>query len=136
MDIIAILGTFFLAYYLRFYTIVADIFPIIDGIPDINKYIELALITLPIWVIILQTNQMYKLKRSVFIFDEFFSIFKSSTLSVLLSMGILFFIRSFTYSRVVLVLIWIIAPLLIVLFRYFILKLEKTLYNKGKHGTL
>lgn len=131
MDIIAILGTFFLAYYLRFYTILADIFPIIDGIPDINKYIELALITIPIWVIILQTNQMYKLKRSVFIFDEFFSIFRSSTVSVLLSMGILFFIRSFTYSRVVLVLIWILAPFLILLFRYFILKLEKTFYNKN-----
>jgi Undecaprenyl-phosphate glucose phosphotransferase len=130
-DIAAILGTFMVSYYLRFSDFMTGIVPALDGIPEPRKYFELALITLPVWLIVMQMNQMYKLKRSVFIFDEFSHIFRATTISILLSMGILFFIRSFTYSRIVLILIWIFAPLVIALLRYLILKLEKTFYNNG-----
>lgn len=129
-DIAAILGTYYVSYKIRFsdfFTV--KIIPALDGIPDPQKYFELAFITLPVWLIVLQMNKMYKLKRSVFIMDELTVIFRASTISVLLSMGILFFVRSFTYSRIVLVMVWIITPLIILLFRYFVLKLEKTFYN-------
>ncbi|MBN1632822.1 MAG: undecaprenyl-phosphate glucose phosphotransferase [Ignavibacteria bacterium] len=130
-DVIAILIAYYISYQIRFFTTFNKIFPITEGIPELGSYLLFAVITIPLWIAVFQQNKLYKLNRNVFIFDEFFQIFKCVTISIIFSIGIIFFfVRSFSFSRLVFVLIWLDSTLLILFFRYFTLKLEKTFYNK------
>lgn len=130
-DVIAILIAYYLSFQIRFFTPFTKIFPVTEGIPEIESYLLFALITVPIWIAVFQQNKLYKLNRNVFVFDEFFQIFKCVTIGIIFSIGIIFFfVRSFSFSRLVFVLIWIDSSLLITFFRYFSLKMEKTFYNK------
>lgn len=130
-DMAAILIAYYISYQIRFFTSFNKIFPVTEGIPEIGSYLLFAVITIPVWIVIFQQNKLYKLNRNVFVFDEFFQIFKCVTISTIFSIGIIFFfVRSFSFSRLVFMLIWLDSTLLIVFFRYFTLKLEKTFYNK------
>lgn len=75
---------------------------------------------------------MYRPRRVVFIFDEFFVIGRLVTFAIIFSFGLIFFYRTFPYSRLVFILIWFTSIILITAGRYLVLKIEKTLYNKGK----
>ena len=61
--------------------------------------------------------------------DEFPVIMKGVTTSIIFAIGIIFFFREFPYSRLVFVIIWFTALVLITFSRYILLKFEKTLYN-------
>jgi len=58
-------------------------------------------------------------------------IMKGVTTSIIFAIGIIFFFREFPYSRLVFLLIWFNAIILITVSRYILLKFEKTLYNHG-----
>ncbi len=132
-DSAAILAAFLISYWVRFYLFPKlNIIPYLGEIPPIKGYITLYLFVLPFWLLIFQSRKMFRTKRIVFIFDEFFLISRLVTFSLIFSFGLIFFYRVFPYSRVVLVLVWIISILLITIGRYLVLKYEKTLYNKGK----
>jgi len=131
-DAVAIFLAFELSYWIRFYSDFQKIIPVTKGIPDIYGYNEFALMVIPIWLIIFQTRKMYRLKRSVFILDELFVIIKCISIGILFAMALVFLIKAeFPYSRAVFALIWINSIVLIIAGRYFILKLEKNLYNKN-----
>ncbi len=132
-DSLAIISAFVLSYWIRFYfTPIVNILPFKGEIPPLRGYIILALIVLPVWLLIFQSRKMFRPKRLVFIFDEFFLIGRLVTFGIIFSFGLIFFYRVFPYSRVVFVLVWIISIVLITIGRYFVLKYEKTLYNRGK----
>ncbi|MFA5011518.1 MAG: undecaprenyl-phosphate glucose phosphotransferase [Ignavibacteria bacterium] len=131
LDIAAILGAFLSAYYVRFYTTFTNIFSVEKGFPELSMYIYFALFTLPVWILTLQNFKMYKLRRTVFIGDEFIHIVKCVSVSILLSIGITFFFRDESYSRLVFVLIWTFGILYITIGRYIMLKVEKTFYNNN-----
>jgi exopolysaccharide biosynthesis polyprenyl glycosylphosphotransferase len=75
---------------------------------------------------------MYRQRRVVFIFDEFFLIVRLSTFGLIFSFGMIFFYRVFPYSRLVFVLIWMFSIIFITFGRYLVIKFEKSLYQKGK----
>lgn len=128
----AILGAFALSYWIRFFSTFKDIIEIRRGIPDLYGYIEFALMIIPVWILIFQSRKMYRLKRSVFVLDELFVIIKCVSFGILFAMSFVFILKGdFPYSRVVFVLIWINSIILITIGRYFMLKLEKSLYNKN-----
>jgi Undecaprenyl-phosphate glucose phosphotransferase len=132
-DIVAIEASFLLAFWLRFYfTPLVDIFPYAGEIPPLQGYIQLSLMVIPVWILVFQARKMYRPKRVVFIFDEFFLIGRLVTFGIIFSFGLIFFYRVFPYSRLVFLLIWMISIILITLGRYAVLKYEKNLYNKGK----
>ncbi len=130
-DAAVIFISYLLSYYIRFDSHFTFIFPVEKGVPGIGGYLFFALATLPVWILVFHNFKLYRLNRAVFIFDEFFVIAKSTTISIILSIGIIFFFRDFPYSRIVFVLIWIVSSVLLTISRYFLLKLEKTFYNKG-----
>ncbi len=130
-DSLAIISAYLLSYWIRFYSPFTTIFPITSGIPGTSGYLYFIFATLPIWILVFQSFKMYRVKRVVFIMDEFFLILKCVTISIIFSMGIIFFFREFPYSRLVFTLIWINSVLIITFFRYILLKFEKNLYNKG-----
>lgn len=130
-DTIAIISSFLLSYWIRFHTPFTSLFPITSGIPGVYGYLNFILVTIPIWILVFQSFKMYKTNRVVFIMDEFSVIIKCVTISIFLSIGIIFFFRDFPYSRIVFVLIWINVIILVTFLRYILLKFEKTLYNLG-----
>jgi FlaA1/EpsC-like NDP-sugar epimerase len=133
-DIIAIEASFLLAFGIRFYfEPFVKIFPFEGVVPPISGYIRMSLMVIPVWILIFQSRKMYRLRRIVFIFDEFFLITRLVTFGIVFSFGLIFFYRVFPYSRLVFVLTWIISIILITIGRYLVLKFEKNLYNKG-HG--
>ncbi len=132
-DSISVFSAFILAYLIRFYLgPFVKIVPFNGEIPPLKGYLILVLIALPIWILIFQSRKMFSPKRIVFIFDEFFLIGRLVTFGIVFSFGLVFFYRSFPYSRVVFVLAWFLSILFITLGRYIVLKYEKTLYNKGR----
>jgi exopolysaccharide biosynthesis polyprenyl glycosylphosphotransferase len=132
-DSVAIFASFFISYYIRFYfKPFVSVFPYMGEIPPVSGYIMFALVVLPVWLLIFQSRKMYRSQRIVFIFDEFFLIGRLVTFGLIFSFGLIFFYRLFPYSRLVFVLVWLISIILITAGRYFVLKFEKTLYNKGK----
>ncbi len=131
-DIAAIEASFLLSFWLRFYSPLTNIFPFEGAIPPISGYIVLSFMVIPVWLLIFQSRKMYRARRVVFIFDEFFLIGRLVTFAIIFAFGLIFFYRIFPYSRLVFVLIWGISIVLITSGRYIVLKIEKTLYNKGK----
>lgn len=128
----AIFLAFTFSYWIRFFTPFQKIFPITKGIPDLYGYNEFALMIIPTWILIFQSRKMYRLKRSVFVFDELFVIIKCVSIGILFAMSFVFILKGdFPYSRLVFALIWINSIILITIGRYFVLKLEKNLYNKN-----
>jgi len=131
-DIIAIEVSFLLSYWLRFYSPLTKFFPFDGIVPPIGGYIILSAMVIPVWLMIFQSRKMYRPRRIVFIFDELFLIGKLVSFGIIFAFGLIFFYRIFPYSRLVFVLIWGISIILITTGRYFVLKIEKTLYNRGK----
>jgi exopolysaccharide biosynthesis polyprenyl glycosylphosphotransferase len=129
-DASCIVLTYYLAYQIRFYSPFVKIVPlVVTTIPDIRGYLFFGIVTIPVWIIVFQASKMYRLNRNVFIFDEFFVIVKCVTISLLLSIGVIFFFREFPYSRIVFMLLWVVSIIIFTLSRYILLKFEKTLYN-------
>ncbi|HRI84342.1 MAG TPA: undecaprenyl-phosphate glucose phosphotransferase [Ignavibacteria bacterium] len=133
-DAVSIFCAFLSAYWLRFFfRPFTNIFPVTKGIPEITGYIEFSLIVIPIWIIIFQSRKMYRLKRSVFVMDELFVIIKCISIGVLIAMGLVFILKGdFPYSRLVFSLVWLLSIVFVTAGRYFMLKIEKNLYNKNK----
>jgi exopolysaccharide biosynthesis polyprenyl glycosylphosphotransferase len=131
-DILAIFLSYIISYYLRFYSSLTNFFPFEGEVPPLSGYLELCLMVIPVWILIFQSRKMYRSHRIVFILDEFFLISRLVTFGIIFSFGLIFFYRVFPYSRLVFVLIWAVSIVLITLGRYFVLKIEKNLYNKGK----
>lgn len=130
-DSIFIILAYLLSYWIRFYSSFQQIFPVIKGYPLITGYLFFGIVTIPLWILTLHAHKMYRLNRVTFIFDEFFIILKCVTISIIFSIGVIFFFREFPYSRLVFILIWINSIILITIGRYILLKIEKNLYNKS-----
>ena len=132
-DAVAILLAFLLSYFIRFhFEPFLKFWPVTKGIPELTGYIEFALLIIPVWLLVFQSKKMYRLRRSVFVMDEFFVIIKCVTIGMLFAMGLVFVLKGdFPYSRLVFALIWATSIVLITVGRYLTLKLEKSLYNKG-----
>ncbi|HEY3250343.1 MAG TPA: undecaprenyl-phosphate glucose phosphotransferase [Ignavibacteria bacterium] len=130
-DIIAIEISFLLSYWVRFYSPFTKIVPVTEGIPEVSSYILLSAMVIPVWLLIFQSRRMYRQRRVVFIFDEFFLVVRLVTFGIIFSFGLIFFYREFPYSRLAFVLIWMFSIILITLGRYLIIKFEKYLYSKG-----
>jgi exopolysaccharide biosynthesis polyprenyl glycosylphosphotransferase len=131
-DVIAIEISFLLSFWVRFYSPLTSVFPFDGVVPPIGGYIALSGMVIPVWLLIFQSRKMYRPRRVVFIFDEFFLIARLTTFAIIFAFGLIFFYRIFPYSRLVFVLIWGISLVLITAGRYIVLNIEKDLYNKGK----
>jgi exopolysaccharide biosynthesis polyprenyl glycosylphosphotransferase len=131
-DVTAVILSFIISYYLRFYSPLTNIFPFEGPIPPLSGYMKLCFMVIPIWILIFQSRKMYRPRRVVFIFDEFFLITRLVSFGIIFSFGLIFFYRVFPYSRLVFVLIWAVSIVLIAMGRYYVLKIEKNLYNRGK----
>ena len=134
LDAIAIEGAFLLSYWLRFESTLFDQLGYVqDAAPPLKSYILGSLFVIVVWLLLFQSRRMYHARRSVTLSDELMNILRVVTLGMLLVMSAAFFYRQFSYSRIVFVLLWIDAAILIFLARASVLWFERRLYRKGRH---
>ena len=131
-DSVAILASFYLAYVLRFDSVLVEYIPVTKGYPPLQAYLLGGLCITPVWLLMFNRRMVYRSRRDVDLTLEFFQIVQLVTFGMLIVLSMTFFYREFSYSRVVFVFIWLLAIALIFAGRLAVLSYEKHLYRKGK----
>ncbi len=131
-DVVAIVASFYLSYLLRFESPLTSWIPVTKGYPPLMAYVIGGICIAPVWVFIFSRRKVYRTRRDVDLSLEFFSVIRQVSFGMLIVLGLTFFYRAFSYSRIVFVFIWVIAIVLIFLGRALVLAYEKHLYSKGK----
>ncbi|MGQ9705714.1 MAG: undecaprenyl-phosphate glucose phosphotransferase [bacterium] len=127
-DTISITVGIIAGYYLRFHTI---LFTPKVPLVEINYYIVTLIVLVPIWLLTNLSLGLYRDIRIRHIIDEIFLVFGSGIISILITFGIAFFYRAFSYSRLVLILFFIIAFCLMCLFRALLSKIVQHFWKRG-----
>lgn len=100
-DIAVVIASWFAAYFFRF-----EYFDAPKGIPSLSLYTALLPVLVPIWGVSMWVGGLYIQMRSDSRFHEYFRIFKTATISIILMLALAFFYREYTFSRIVMVLFW------------------------------
>ena len=82
-DLCSALGAFAIAYWLRFHSFLAEIFPIDKGLPLLSEYIAVAPIVMLMVPLAFQAQRLYRLRRGRTRVDDFFAVLVGSVLAVL-----------------------------------------------------
>ncbi len=134
-DAVAIEAAFLAAYGLRFASPLTSVFPVTLGYPPLSAYLEGSAVVLPLWLWIFKSRGMYRPRRNTHFSDEFFAIARLVGIGLVLIMAIAFFYRTFSYSRLVVILVGVLAVLTIGLGRFVLLKFEQWWYRQGHDVT-
>ncbi len=131
-DALSIEGSFLLAYWLRFNTAVISFLPLTEDTPPFGAYLYASAVIIPVWLLLFQSRGLYGARRNVGLADEFFHIAGRITLGILIVMSAAFFYRAFSFSRVVVVLLWLTSILGVFLGRVFLRRIEVALHRLGR----
>ena len=103
-DLALICASWMGAYYIRFFSGWA----VVDkGVPPLEIYIYLLVPILIVWGISFRAFNLYRPRRMGSHLAEVFDITVANSLSVLILVGLTFFVRQFEYSRLVFFYFWI-----------------------------
>lgn len=130
-DILSIIISFILAYWIRFHW---QIIPVTKGIPPINVYLHALLITIFIWLFIFAHKGLYQVNKPLVSLTSFYSISKAVFLGTFALMALTFLIRYLNLSRVVVFLGLLINPPVITGIRKLVIK--SILYIRKKRNDL
>ncbi len=131
-DYLAIVASFYCSYLIRFNEPFVAYFPVTKGVPPAHEYLLGALIVAPLWMILFNSRKIYRARRDIDLSAEFSEIVKRVTMGMLIVMSLAFFYRTFSFSRLVFVLLWSTSIPLLFLGRYFVFRYEKYLYKRGR----
>jgi len=131
-DIAAIGSSVFLAYYIRFYSIITHwLPPPKDYIPPFKNYVYFALFVALIYIVLFSIFRSYKTRLFSSFSSEVGLIFKVNFIGILLAMSGAFLYRGFSYSRLVFLLILIHGIILLVIERFLFHKVKDALLQQG-----
>jgi len=126
-DIAMIILAFVLAYYSRSQIEIANGFANIGMI----EYLKYALYLLPAWIGLIALNGLYAFKNRNGFLSDFYRIFISASVAVLLLIVLIFLTKTSFFSRIILILTWVFSIALITLGRMFLKSFRKILLAKG-----
>ena len=127
-DLVVIELSWFLAYYLRFYS---GLLPVEKGIPPFRIYFYLIIPILLIWGFVFKSFGLYRPKRIAPYLNEIFDILKACTFSVLILVSVTFFFRQYEFSRLVFLGFWVMTIIALSLERIFFREILRFLRRKG-----
>jgi exopolysaccharide biosynthesis polyprenyl glycosylphosphotransferase len=130
-DVLIIFCSFFLAYWVRFYSPFTEILPVTKGIPPLSFYFYGSIFVALVWVAAFNAYGLYKSTRPREAFDEFYLLAKSATLGFLVILAFTFFYRGTSYSRATLVASWILGIILLYAERRIMARLERRFMRRG-----
>ena len=102
-DAVAAVAALVAAYVLRFWP---DFIPAPLGVPPVEPYLFLLVPLLPLHALSLRVVGLYQYRHERTKADEAFLVVQGVTLATLLLVAATFFIRSFSYSRLAILLFW------------------------------
>jgi exopolysaccharide biosynthesis polyprenyl glycosylphosphotransferase len=103
-DVVIINLSLILSYYTRFSS---GLFPVVYGIPGVFNYYKLLPVLTVLLLFLMRSEKLYSIKSRLSIVDEFFTIVKVASLGVLVFMAGTFLYREFSYSRGMLLILWV-----------------------------
>jgi len=109
-DVGATLAALASAYFLRFR---AEIVPVTKGIPDSVAYYRLFPLIAVLWPVVYYFYGLYQVRRNRSRVEEGLAVFVATGLATLLLAGLATFYRGFSYSRLVLLLFFLLDVLLV-----------------------
>lgn len=112
-DAAVVLAAYLFAYWLRFHS---HWVPIRD-VPSLSQYLKALLLIVPMLLFMFRNYHLYSSRSPLNRIDEFFTVIKATTLVFLLSMALTFAYRDFTYSRIVVVMTWLLSMVGIIVAR-------------------
>ncbi|OGC74298.1 MAG: hypothetical protein A2145_04795, partial [candidate division Zixibacteria bacterium RBG_16_40_9] len=119
------------AYWLRFHSLIAQIVPITKGIPPYSLYMYSSLFVVGVFLLVGNILGLYSRTRPRLILDQFYTLFKVTTLTLFITGAFTFFYRETTYSRLTLVMLWFTSLALIYVERMILTRLETFLIKRG-----
>lgn len=122
-----IIASFVLAYYIRIKT---DFLPVNSNV-TFHHYLSYVLYILPIWLIIFALSGLYKISRERNYFNDFYKIFVSNAVAILIFIVAIFFNRSYFFSRAILILIPLLSVFFVFAARLIITSIQRYLYKFG-----
>ena len=131
-DVVAFEAAFLLSYWLRFYSPLTEYFEVTLGIPSLCSYVIASLVFIPVFLLVFQQRKMYETRRNIHLSDEFFATVRLITISMMIMMSATFFYREFSFSRGVLILLWLTSISTVTVGRFLVMEFEKSLYRKGR----
>ena len=133
-DAVAIEAAFVFAYWLRFRTSFFGSFGfVMDEAPPLSGYLMGSLFVIVVWLVMFRSRRMYGARRNVNLSDELFNIIRIVSVGMLIVMSAAFFYRDFSYSRIVIGLVWGFAIAGITMGRILLQAMERRMYRKGRH---
>lgn len=103
-----------LSYYMRFQL---QLVPVKYGIPAIAGYLYAIPVVLAVFLLAFNYAGLYRLEHGRSRFDEFVSVLTASSASIIILVSITFFFRQISYSRIVIMHMWVISVILLGVWR-------------------
>lgn len=127
IDVAMIISAFILAYYLRFDL---EVVPASSTIP-LQEYLRYSVYLLPIWVMFFAFNSLYYTKANSGLLNEFYRIFNASSTAMLFFVVGIFFSKISFFSRLILVMTWVLSIIMISFGRVLIKIIQRYLFRFG-----
>lgn len=128
-DIITLVISYFLAFWIRFYS---SLIEIKKGIPDIDNYITVLIFIIIISIITFQKNGLF---RKDIIPNEYSKIFTSLVIVFFLFVTFTFIYRETTFSRLFILVNFVLSFILLCIDRMLIKKIKLNLFKRSKFLT-
>ncbi|MGH7411604.1 MAG: sugar transferase, partial [Candidatus Methylomirabilis sp.] len=102
-DLFAIAASWIASYYLRFYS---GPVPVYRGVPGIRPYLLLLVLIVVVWGVAFKAFGLYRPQRVSSRLAEVRDIANACTLAVLILVAVTFFLKTFEFSRLVILYFW------------------------------
>lgn len=132
LDIISIAGALLLAYYIRLESGLIPFLVKYPFIPPLSYYVRALFVIIPIWLFSNYAFGLYRDWGRRKWIDNFFAVIGSSVIAMLITTGVAFFYRGFSYSRLVLLIFLFLGVVFISLNRLLIENILKSYWKKNK----
>ncbi|MBI5892261.1 MAG: undecaprenyl-phosphate glucose phosphotransferase [Deltaproteobacteria bacterium] len=127
-DLIIVIFSWLLAYYLRFYSGYFHA----EQITPVGFYLYAVPFIAVIWPIAFNISKLYRPKRNISLWEEFFGIFKANIIATFILISVTFFFyKQYSYSRMVIFLFSILSLVFLMLSRAVIRKTMRFMRSKG-----
>ncbi len=127
-DILAILFSFYIAYWVRFHSGLMNI-PLL--VPSIVYYMQSAVIVSAVWVFVFYLFNLYTTERIYTLSEDIYRALKGSFLGSCIILAVTFFFRPFAYSRFVFLLGCFLSLILISIGRFTVWKIKISMFKRG-----
>lgn len=113
-DCLFVFLSIIIAYYLRFFS---NVIQVKYGVPEIKYYIYMSPIIILFYLLSFNYAALYRDMERKSVSDIFIYVFLASTFAVIISLSITFFVRAFSFSRIVMIFMWLLSIILLFIWR-------------------